>query len=228
MAGITEDELRSNTLLIIYFFSHYCWIFSLIFYVHHRQLRRRHNSDFVTDPIDIWNNTDIFIFQQVLTEGLVHPDNFAVREIQTLTVNCRHHIEHGCKWNGPLKDIDRHIKGNTTRWAEGVPVVTQCPMSPGNWFCYHFYAMPVGMYCYHSHTIFWTIIVPNSQSSFEYKHLNYICRKLVKDNKREKTMVLLRLLCHPGGNVLVSQSYHLSKKQRSLWRLHYQGHIILL
>ncbi|XP_066911274.1 TNF receptor-associated factor 6-like isoform X2 [Clytia hemisphaerica] len=45
-----------------------------------------------------------------LSENQIFPDNFARREILSLSVRCRNFKQYGCKWHQELRAIDRHME----------------------------------------------------------------------------------------------------------------------
>ena len=52
------------------------------------------------------------------------------------------------------EDITIHWHGLSQRgspWMDGVPDVSQCPITPGQMFTYRFVAEPAGTHWYHSH-----------------------------------------------------------------------------
>lgn len=48
------------------------------------------------------------IDNELLSESQIYPDNFARREILSLTVHCHNSREFGCQWMGPLKVLEKH------------------------------------------------------------------------------------------------------------------------
>ena len=74
---------------------------------------------------------------------------------------------------------DQNIDLLRTQWADGVPTVTQCPITKGSNFTYTFFAVPAGTYWYHSHMAFQrddgaygSLVVREQKNGTTFKHLS--------------------------------------------------------
>lgn len=59
-----------------------------------------------------------------LEEHMLHPDNYARREILQLNVRCRNYTEQQCPWIGPLKELEKHVK-------DCIYTSEECPLKCG-------------------------------------------------------------------------------------------------
>lgn len=109
----------------------------------------------------------------VVANGTLPGPPIIVYEGQTITVQVTNHLkseEVTIHWHG--------ITQNGTPYMDGVPFLTQCPISPGQTFVYKFVASHKGTYWYHSHVgaqrakgLFGALIVREKKSLEMKEHI---------------------------------------------------------
>ena len=87
----------------------------------------------------------------ILTSKLISSklpiDTFQVCEGDVIVVDVKNRLPgegSSIHWHG------QHMNG--TPYMDGVPMITQCPITPGSTFRYTFTAQNAGTHCWHSHT----------------------------------------------------------------------------
>ena len=101
-----------------------------------------------TDPITLNLNRYYYPNGLVTVNGLIPGPTLIVTVGQTFVVDVVN------KMTSEVTTIHWHgLPQNGTPWMDGVPGVSQCPITPGSTYRYIFKAIPAGTFWYHSHVV---------------------------------------------------------------------------
>ena len=101
-----------------------------------------------TEPITLNLNRNCNPNGLVTVNGLIPGPTLLVTVGQTLVIDVVN------KMTSSITTVHWHgIPQRGTPWMDGVPGVTQCPITPGSTYRYIFKAIPAGTFWYHSHVV---------------------------------------------------------------------------
>ena len=101
-----------------------------------------------TEPITLNLNRNYYPYALVTVNGLIPGPTLIATVGQTLVVDVVN------KMTSEVTTIHWHgLPQNGTPWMDGVPGVSQCPITPGSTYRYIFKAVPAGTFWYHSHVV---------------------------------------------------------------------------